>query len=253
VFLIYVDESGDTGPFPPSPTQHFALSGFVLHELSWLKALDDVLAFRRAVRTGYGIKVRQEIHASPLLNNPHPLPKHRRLHLLREVLDFEAQTFAGIANVINVVVDKQGKAPTYDVFDNAWRALIQRFHDTIMHRNFPGPQNAADKGLLVADDGQTTKLRKLSRRMRRFNPVASKINAGSRQIPTDTVVEDPVHRDSAESFFVQLADVNAYFLLQESRPNQFVKRKGARNWIHRLAPILCRKASSSDPFGIVRL
>jgi len=30
-------------------------------------------------------------------------------------------------NVINVLVDKDGKAADYDVFDSAWRVLLQRF------------------------------------------------------------------------------------------------------------------------------
>jgi len=35
VYLMYVDESGDTG-LDGSPTDHFVLTGFVVHEADWL-------------------------------------------------------------------------------------------------------------------------------------------------------------------------------------------------------------------------
>jgi predicted RNase H-like HicB family nuclease len=46
-----------------------------------------------------------------------------------------------------------------DVFENAWTCLIQRFHNTLSHRNFPGPQNPIDFGLLVSDRTDEPKLR----------------------------------------------------------------------------------------------
>ena len=83
-------------------------------------------------------------------------------------------------------------------------------HNTLSRRNFPGPQNPEDFGLLFADKTDEPKLRQLLRRMRHFNPVPNKGGDGTyRQIPLTTLVEDPVHRDSRHSYFIQLADVNA--------------------------------------------
>lgn len=253
MYLFYVDESGDIG-LRASPSRYFVLSGFVVHELRWQSVLDSIIDFRRDIRNRYGLKLREEIHAAHFLQRPGLLQHIRkdiRLRILREVIDFESAI--PDVSIINVVVDKAGKAINYDVFDQAWTCLIQRFHNTISHRNFPGPQNPQDYGLLVADRTDETKLRKLTRRMRRFNPVPSKIGTQARQILLTTLVEDPVHRDSLHSYFVQLADVNAYFLYQKLNPCGYVRRKGARNYFDRLNPVLCKVASGTDPQGVVRL
>lgn len=48
---------------------------------------------------------------------------------------------------------------------------------------------------------------------------------GVRPIPITTLVEDAVHRNSLHSYFIQLADVNAYFLYQRFQPCGYVRRK----------------------------
>lgn len=177
------------------------------------------------------------------------IPKSIRLKILRMTLDFQSRL--PDVSIINVIIDKAGKPAGFDVFEAAWMTLIQRFHNTISHKNFPGPQNPDDKGLLVVDQTEERKLRGISRRMRRYNPVPSMFGPGARPIPITTLVEDAVHRNSLHSYFIQLADVNAYFLYQRFTPCGYVKKKGARNYFNRLRPILCTVASRTDPDGIV--
>ena len=253
MYLLYVDESGDIG-LVNSPTRYFALSGFVVHELRWNQTLNAIGAFRQTLRTAYGLKLREEIHAGHFIHKPKKaarIPKHRRLRLLRDVLDFEANL--PDVSILNVMVDKANKPPRYDVFEKAWMVLIQRFENTISQKNFLGPQNPQDYGLMIVDRTDEKKLRNLYRKMRRYNPVPSVGGVGYRQIPITAVVEDPVHRDSLHSYFVQLADVNAYFLFQKHQPCGYVRRKGARNYFDRLGPVLCTVASRTDPQGIVHL
>jgi len=126
-----------------------------------------------------------------------------------------------------------------------------KFHNTLSHRNFPGPQNADDRGILIVDQTDEVKLRNLSRRMRRHNPVPNAYGQGYRAAPVTTIVEDAVHRNSLHSYFIQLADVNAYFLYQKYQACGYVARKGARNYFSRLAPVLCTVASRNHAEGIV--
>lgn len=253
MYLLYVDESGDTG-MVNTQTRYFVLSGLVVHELRWNQTLDSVLVFRQTLRVKYGLKLREEIHAAHFMHRPKKvarIAKHRLLLLLHDVLDFEAAL--PDVSILNVIVDKHSKRPDYDVFDKAWTALIQRFENTISHRNFPGPQNPEDYGLVIVDKTDEKKLRNLARRMRRYSPIPSISGVGYRHIPISKVLEDPVHRDSLHSYFVQLADVNAYFLLQKDQPCGYIRRKGARRYFDRLNPVLCTVASQTDPQGIVRL
>ena len=146
MYLMYVDESGDSG-LANSPIRYFTLTGMVIHELRWHEALQNIIAFRQRMRTRFGLLMREEIHAGSMLSRPGSLvriKKNDRLTIIRHFLDELANT--GFLNFINVVVDKHGKPAGYDPFEKAWQALIQRFENTLNHRNFPGPANPDDKG-----------------------------------------------------------------------------------------------------------
>jgi hypothetical protein len=106
---------------------------------------------------------------------------------------------------------------------------------------------------MVVDRTDEKKLRVLSRRMRRYNPIPNQGAPGYRQLPVTTLVEDAVHRDSLHSYFIQLADVNAFFLYQKLAPCAYLKKKGGVSYFDRLTPILCTRASSTNPQGIVLL
>lgn len=257
MFLMYVDESGDTG-MVNSPTRYFILSGLVMHELRWKVCLDQLTDYRRMMRSYYGLKMRDEVHAVRFISRrPGELsriPKNQRLMILRHLID-ELSRMPDV-NIINVVIDKQGKPANYDVFDMAWRALIQRFENTIQRRNFPGPANPDERGMIFPDHTDDKKLTVLCRRMRRYNPVPNMrgvVNPGYRQLALQTLVGDPVFVDSSQSYLVQAVDVVAYFLHQQLAPNKYVKKTGARNLFSKLHPVLCRVASTTDSQGVVRI
>ena len=124
MYLMYVDESGDSG-MVNSPTRYFVLSGLVVHELRWHETLNRLVAFRQRMRTQFGFQMREEIHAGPMLTNPGNLariPRNDRLTIIRKHLDELASM--KFLNVVNVRVDKHGKPTGYDPFEKAWEALI---------------------------------------------------------------------------------------------------------------------------------
>lgn len=108
-----------------SPTRYFVLSGFVVHELRWHETLNRLVAFRQRMRTQFGLQMREEIHAGPMLTNPSNLariPRNHRLTIIPKHLDELASM--KFLNVVNVRVDKHGKPTGYDPFEKAWEALI---------------------------------------------------------------------------------------------------------------------------------
>lgn len=254
MYLMYVDESGDPG-LANSPSRYFVLSGLVIHELTWLATLDALIDFRRRMRTAFDLKLREEIHAAHFINKPADLkriPRNDRLTILRHFADEIARLPE--LSVINIVVDKAGKPDDYDVFANAWQALIQRFENTIVYRNFPGPNNPDERGMVFADGQPSKQLTGLLRRMRRHNPIPSQLaGAGYRNIHLKKVIEDPVYRDSRHSLLVQAADLCAFLLYQKFAPNKYMRRNSGANYFARIEPVLCRVASLRDPHGIVRL
>ena len=90
MFLMYVDESGDSGLIN-SPTRYFVLSGLVMHELRWQASLSQIVDFRRRMREVHGLKLGEEIHAAHMIGRGSgPLAriqKHNRLAILRNFLD----------------------------------------------------------------------------------------------------------------------------------------------------------------------
>lgn len=252
---MYVDESGDDG-LTNSPTRYYVLSGLVVHELRWRIYLDEIIELRREFRQRFEFRLRDEFHAARLLTRPGDLariPRHQRLQMIRLYADLMARL--PDVNLINIVVDKQGKASDSRVFEWAWKTLIQRFENTVSHRNFPGPQNADERGAIFCDHTQDRKLTHLLREMRRFNPVPGKftLNTAPRNLPLQYIIEDPVYRDSAHSYFIQAVDLAAFLLYQHLAPNAYMRDKGGRNYFKRLEPVLCRVASNRDPSGIVWL
>lgn len=239
-----------------SPTRYFVLSGLVIHELRWNEYLEQIIEFRKRMRDSFGLLLREEIHSARMLNRPGELvriKRNDRLSIVKYFINELAQMTD--VSIINVVVDKAGKARNYDVLENAWRALVQRFSNTISNRNFHGPANPDERGMIVPDMSEVKKIRETIRRMRRYNPIRNqqRHGAGYRNILVSNMVEDPYFKDSEKSYFIQAADVVAFALYQSIAPSSYVKKKSGQNFFQRLDRILCKVASTTDPDGIVRL
>ncbi len=255
MYLLYIDESGDSG-IVGSPTRYFTLTGLVVHELRWNEYLDRIVAFRSRMRTKFGLLLREEVHSARLINKPGDLARIKRNDRLTIIRNF-ANEIAAMPDlsIINIVVDKQGKAATYDVIDMAWKALIQRFSNTMSRRNFPGPANPDERGMVIPDMGEVKKVTTVLRRMRRYNPVPNQMGhgAGYRNLLITNLVEDPYFKDSEHSYFIQAADLAAFLLYQSIAPSSYFKKKSAHNYFRRLEPVLCKVAATVDPDGVVRL
>jgi len=250
MYLMYVDESGDTG-LVGSPSRYFTLSGIVVHERNWRPFIERLIAFRKTLKTVYGLGVRTELHASEYIRKPvDGLTKYDRLAILRNTLD-ELAKMPDIS-ITNIVVDKIDKPADYDVFQKAWGVLFQRFENTLFYGNFPG-NFRDDFGMVLSDATAGQKLTQMVRRMAVYNPIPSSYGQGSRNIPIKKIIEDPHFKDSRSSLPVQMADVCAYFLHQKYAPNGYIKRKAAQNYFDRLQPVLNLKASTSNAFGIVQI
>ena len=255
MYLMYVDESGDPG-LVNSPSRYFVLSGLVVHESHWQQYLDQLIAFRRRMQSAFGLRLSEELHAAAFISRPGGLvriPRNDRLTIIR-MFTSELAAMEQI-RLINIVVDKSTKTPPCDPFVVAWRALLQRFSNTMSYRNFPGSFSSKESGMVFPDQTDIKKLTQLFRQMRRYNPVPNQtaFGIGYRNLRITNIVEDPNFRSSAHSYYIQAADLAAFLLYQKLVPNSYIRRKSAHNYFDRLAPILCRVASSSDPQGVVRL
>jgi Protein of unknown function (DUF3800) len=257
MYLMYVDESGDIG-VEKSPTNYFVLSALVIHELRWHDALEELINFRRHLRGTKGLKLREEIHASHFINKPGDLvkriPMYDRVDILKQCANWINDK--EYLSVFSVRVDKtKTKYNSKEkVFEDAWTYLIQRFENTINHHNFNGPRNSDERGIIVADNTDAEKLKSIYRKMRRYNPIpndSTYFSGGNRNIQLKMLIEDPVYKDSRDSYFIQLADVIAYLCFQKYQCNKRAKSKGLHNYYSRLDNVLIKKVSGYNDLGIV--
>lgn len=264
MFLMYVDESGDTGlPSAGSPTRYYCLSGLVVHELYWQTAHRQLVTFRQRLSQQYRVHLEDELHSAELIRlgtdlapSLRVLRKHERLSILRQHAD-EIAAIPGFS-IINVVVDKAtGKQQHADeVFKSAWYRLFQRFENTIAQRNFPGANyDLEERGMVFPDSTHAVALGKHLSDMRLANRLKIKGASGSFSYidrPLTKIIEEPIARDSRHSFFIQAADCAVFLLKQFIQPNGYMKAKGGSAYFKRLEPVLCKRATQIDPWGIVR-
>ncbi|MEM1095784.1 MAG: DUF3800 domain-containing protein [Bacteroidota bacterium] len=264
MYLAYYDESGDDG-YPQYAAPLFVLSAVYLHESDWRSAFDAIREFRRNLKDSYGIPVKTEIHTKQLVLNKKP---YRRLGLSDsqrlEVISAICRLIEFLPiSVVNVTIDKPkipnprgGNVRPYKVLDRALTYSLQRIENDLS-RNAKG-----NMFFMITDEGRVGKMRTTARAIRAFNYIPSMFTSASYRRDIKLLIEDPIPKRSNESYFIQLSDTIAYIvynhkLLQLGRgqlhnrtPSQ-VTATTFKDWLDMMGESLNKKASSSDPYGIV--
>ena len=257
MYLMYVDECGDSGMKPES-SRYFILSAIILHESRWTAVMTRFANQRNEFKEHYGFDPDLELHASHMMGRSSKKytkwNKQQRHMMLRHAIALEA-TMADSIRVMNVVIDKKKHGYPYDPFTKAWDALINRFENTIEHGNFPGARNPGDDtGMIIVDETDEKKLRLLTRKMRWNNVVPSQLfPGGTVEHNLRCVIEDPLHKRSETSMLIQMCDINSFFLKQTYEPNASVVKYKARNLFYKLEPVLLKEARPSNEYGIVEM
>lgn len=83
----------------------------------WQYTLDELIELRKKFKDTFGLKLREEFHSSRMIIKPGSLsriPKYKRLAMLGQF----ANKLGSIQdiNIINVVINKNNKPQSYDVF-----------------------------------------------------------------------------------------------------------------------------------------
>ncbi|OYU78939.1 MAG: hypothetical protein CFE23_16340 [Flavobacterium sp. BFFFF1] len=247
MYIMYVDESGDPGSHKNS-SPHFILSAIIVSENEWDKYLVKLKTFRKALRDTYGLNQRSEIHCKELVRPNNNLEykkisKTNRMNLLKDYATQLPNVF-DTAQILNICL-KKSELEGIDFFELAWSRLLQRY-DTFLKKE------VKDKGIIISDDTSNLKLMNLHRKMRIYNPIPSHYSIEPYNAPIDSILEDIFSRDSKHSYFIQSTDVIAYLLYKKEFPQGSIKKYGIEKQFDKLEPILLKKASKNDKFGIVR-
>jgi hypothetical protein len=183
---------------------------------NWMDTFDGVVAFRRWVRASFGVPMRAELKANYLLRNggplrSRPLSECARFKLYRSHMRIQdtlgMSTFAVVIDKVAALSKFGGGRATSDI---AWEYLLQRLD-----------RRAASGGtqiLVVHYEGDPLTIRKRARKARRAGTAGSSIGTGLLSVPFTRLLDDPVSRDSRQSYFLQLADRGGVRGFQEGLP-----------------------------------
>jgi len=195
--LVYVDESGDPG-INNSPTASYILSGLKIPAEQWHDAQARLLSFRHRMRDRLGLKPSAEIHAAEFLGGAKTFlglePRQRlrvALWLLRELREIPGLSCHSVACL------KQAKP---EPMKACWRHLAAD-----LTSSSSGPM------ILIADKGEAEAIKYANSAFRSAHPSEA------------LIIEDPFHRDSRHSYFLQAADLVAYLQRQRHHPNALFK------------------------------
>jgi hypothetical protein len=259
MWIVYYDESGDDG-YPNYSSPLFTLSAIYLHYTDWKASYRVIRDARRAMKARFGLPISWEIHTKQLLLNKYPykqlgLCDAERIRIVDDCCELLASLSLRAINAC--IVKPRVKSLSYEVLRTAVTYSVQRIENDLKPWDDP-----ASQFLIITDSGRVGKMRKTTRRVQAFNPILSKYTGSHYRREIQGLIEDPLPKDSKESYFIQLSDVVAYIvylyaLLRTNVapfPNRMptsVDHRKIINWMDLLTPSLNLDASGSDKYGVV--
>ncbi len=215
MYLAYVDESGSVGEIASGGSLTFTLGCVMVEAARWADVFDDVIDFRRYLRSHFGIPVRAELKANYFIRNGGPLrtlglSEAARFAVYRGALRLQPKLdLRAFAVVIRKDV-MSSRGLNHDPRQVAWEYLLQRL-ERFTTKN-------TTQVLLICDEGEGPFVRKAARKARRAGTAGSAFGTGMLKRPARLILDDPVSRKSNESYFIQLADLNAYAAFRHYYP-----------------------------------
>lgn len=258
MILSYYDEAGDDG-YPDTSSQLFVLTCIYFHYLNWQPIYQKIYALRQFLKGTYNFPVRMELHKREFLLNKKPysalrMPDSQRI----EIMDACCSCIASLdlKSISATIIKPNIKKPDYDVLDNAFTYSIQRIENDL------NTLDPSSKFMIITDPGRVGKMRKTARRIRKINFIPSKYSTSTYRKEIQRLIEDPLQKESDESYFIQFCDMISYIIYEHKilelgigalprRMPLLIDQAKFTEWMERLKPIFNLKASASDPYGIV--
>lgn len=245
VEIAYIDESYDSTTF--------VMSALLVPVHAWRETFEAVKAYRQQLKALHGIFTSKELHALEFVSGrgriaDQMVPKGLRARIFHETMEMLAGLDVAVIGGAWPLAD----GTHGEVHAKAFGRLAERLQRRAV---------AMDGHILrMVDEGKDVELRRVARRSAVYNMVGSAYGAWengapAKNIPNVRLIEDPIFRSSARSYFLQLADFIAFALLKsETPPTPLVQHYRLDRAYQRLEPVIVKAASRKDHrnLGIVR-
>lgn len=256
--IVYYDEAGDDG-FPRYSSPLFVLSAIYMPYLKWKDNLSRLVELRAELRRQYGLPMKFEMHTRQFILNKNPYRKlgisdADRVAIIGDYCDAVATMDW---RIVNVCIDKTViKNKKYPVLEWALKLSVQRIENDIKSTKDPN-----GRFLIVTDPGRVGAMRRTTRKVQRINYIPSLFRRGAYRQEVERLIEDPLPKDSKDSYFIQTADLVAHIVYLHSLHKKAAGPFGNRvpgevtagqveDWLDRLRPRLNLMATRGDPHGI---
>ena len=227
-YLVYLDDSFEK-PFT-------TIAAIAVPVDQWLACFKQVQQWRRDLKASDDILISREFHATEFVAGrgrlgPNIVTKHRRSQIFISAMHLLTQM------PVKIFISCRSSNPKW-----AFDRLLTRVHKTV--------GLSGNKAVLIWDAGKESEITKTVRRLQVYNPIFTSYGANNN--PITNIIEDPVFKDSKQSYFIQLADFVAYALLRREQPLASKNKYGLQNAFNVLKPVLVLAAAPRDPYGVIR-
>lgn len=250
MYFCYTDESGDCGVYDAdhpekSGSRYFILSGLILPSKNWKTCLETLKAYRKLIARQAYLPYDVEFHCSDMIDT-HKTKAYTQISVPDrwKLISGFAETIGqyGGFSIICVAIDKSRNVSDPQTYMTEAVTNLYISYDQFLKAN-------KENGILFFDRANekhiTTHARKLLG-----------TGSGGMTIPgvrIGWVVEDPIFRTSADSIFIQAADVIAYTLKEKEFPQASRKKFNADKIFDRKLSARLFKPSTGGVDGIVRI
>lgn len=193
----------------------YTVAVVMVDDAQWVAIFESMIRVRKWLREHYGLPMTTEIKGSQLAKGTGPWRKLNlsaadRHEVYRVFMHFQDHHAPAI-KTFAVVVWKAYCSQTRGARAVGWQYAFERV-ETFTRKG-------TSRVMLFPDAGQYAWIRSLARKMRRFAPVPSAWGTDPlRRDLLNILVDDPVERDSEQSYMIQLADLNAYAAFRNRVP-----------------------------------
>jgi len=258
MYIAYYDESGDDG-YPKYSSSLFVLSAIYLHYLNWKDVFENISEFRKQLKKDFNLPIKMEFHTKYFILNKNP---YRKLQISDDdrllIIELFCELISNLEiSIINVVINKKNiLSQDYNVLDNALKYSIQRIENDL------NKIDPSKKFMIITDQGRIGKMRMTARKIQRINFIPSKYNIKPYRKEIKSLIEDPLQKDSKESYFIQLADLVSFIIYIYSiyklginkisnRMPKNIDKRVIINLMEKLKGSLNLNATKSDLYGVV--
>jgi len=258
MYISYFDESGDDG-YPKYSSEIFVLTSIYFHHQNWKDVYKKIIDFRKSLKDKYSFPIKFEIHTRKFLLDKRPYRTYKFSEKVRLEIIENYSKFINTIDIksITVIIDKKkinSKNERFykDVLGQALTFNVQRIENDIKKINL------TSKFMIITDEGRLSSMKRTTRKIQKINFIPSKYTFSSYRQNIDLLIEDPLSKNSGESYFIQIADFisTCAFLHLTSHSNwhnrlKWLKKDQIKSLLDNMNNIFNKEASKSSEYGFV--